>query len=234
VSSQDSVEHPWEDWTWDENVFEGTAAYYRQGRKPCAPILADALAARLHLNGRGRLLDVGCGPGTVALLFGHLFGRVVGLDADPGMLAEAARAAAEERVNNATWVQMRAEELPSALGCFRVIVFGQSFHWMDRFRVAAAVRGMIEADGAVVQVDLWHQTPPGRAYEWTLSTGAQSSDRRATHPLTRTRPPGARPWSVSSRRAAQRAVVVLPTPAPPRTSTVLAKWSATNCCSVVS
>ncbi len=106
------MRHPWEDWVWDETVFEGTAGYYRQGRKPYAPALADALAEHLHLDGRGRLLDVGCGPGTVALLFAHLFEDVIGLDPDSGMLAEAQRTAAEERIINASWVQMRAEDLP--------------------------------------------------------------------------------------------------------------------------
>jgi SAM-dependent methyltransferase len=154
------VRHAWEDWVWDETVFEGTAAYYRQGRKPYAPTLADALAEHLHLDGRGRLLDVGCGPGTVALFFAHLFEGVSGLDPDTGMLAEAERSAAEEEIQNADWVQMRAEDLPGPLGTFRVISFGQSFHWMDRPRVAAAVRQMLDANGAVVQVDLWHTNPP--------------------------------------------------------------------------
>ena len=154
------VRHAWEDWVWDETVFEGTAAYYRQGRKPYAPGLADALAEHLHLDGRGGLLDVGCGPGTVALFFAHLFERVTGLDPDPGMLAEAQRAGTEEASQNTKWVQMRAEDLPGRLGTFRVISFGQSFHWMDRFRVASAVREMLDADGAVVQVDLWHTSPP--------------------------------------------------------------------------
>ena len=154
--------HPWEDWVWDETVFEGTAVYYRQGRKPYAPGLADALAEHLDLDGRERLLDVGCGPGTVALFFAHLFENVVGLDPDSGMLAEAQRAAAEQRISNADWLQMRAEELPGRLGTFRVISFGQSFHWMDRPRVASAVREMLDANGAVVQVDLWHTSPPNQ------------------------------------------------------------------------
>ena len=154
--------HPWEDWVWDETVFEGTAGYYRQGRKPYAPTLADALAKHLHLDGRGRLLDVGCGPGTVALFFADLFEGVIGLDPDSGMLAEARRAAAEETISNASWVQMRAEDLPGPLSTFRVISFGQSFHWMDRPRVASTVREMLDADGAVVQLDLWHTTPPNR------------------------------------------------------------------------
>jgi len=159
--AQDPITHRWEDWTWDETVFEGTAAYYRKGRKPYSPDLAGALAEHLSLDGQGRLLDVGCGPGIVALLFAHLFDRVVGLDPDPGMVAEADRAADEEGVDNTTWVRMRAEELPASLGSFRVISFGQSFHWMDRPRVAATVRDMLDPGGAVVQVDLWHASPPG-------------------------------------------------------------------------
>lgn len=153
--------HRWEDWAWDETVFEGTATYYRQGRKPYAPALADALAEHLHLDGRGSLLDVGCGPGTVALSFAHLFECVIGLDPDPGMLAEAQRAGAEEQITNASWVQMRAEDLPGSLGTFRVISFGQSFHWMDRPLVASAVKEMLGDQGVVVQVDLWHTYPPG-------------------------------------------------------------------------
>jgi SAM-dependent methyltransferase len=157
--AEGQTRHPWEDWVWDATVFEGTADYYRQGRKPYAPALADALAEHLHLDGRGRLLDVGCGPGTVALFFAHLFEVVIGLDPDSGMLAEAQRAAAEAGIVNASWIQMRAEDLRAPFGTFRVISFGQSFHWMDRPRVASAIREMLDADGAVVQVDLWHTTP---------------------------------------------------------------------------
>jgi SAM-dependent methyltransferase len=157
--SPESVGHPWEDWTWDETVFQGTAAYYRRGRSPYAPGLADALADHLDLDGHGRLLDVGCGPGTVTLLFAHLFDTVVGLDPDGAMLTEARQAAAEQHVANATWVQMRAEALPGSLGAFRVVSFAQSFHWMDRPRVAAVARLMVEPHGAVVQVDIGQEGP---------------------------------------------------------------------------
>ena len=147
------TEGGWESWSWDESLFAGTARYYEQGRLPYAPGLAAAFTGSLGLDGRGRLLDVGCGPGTVALRLAALFEAVVGLDPDPGMLAEAARSAAERGIANATWVRMRAEDLPAGLGRFRVVTFAASFHWMDRPRVAAAVAAMLDPGGAAVQVD---------------------------------------------------------------------------------
>lgn len=153
MAADASDRYGWESWSWDDSLFRGTAAYYRVGRYPYAPGLADALATRLGLDGSGRLLDLGCGPGTVALAFAHLFEAVVGLDPDADMLDEAARAAAETAVTNASWVQLRAEALPDALGTFRVVSLAQSFHWMDRPRVAAAARTMLEPGGAVVLVD---------------------------------------------------------------------------------
>ena len=145
------------DWTWDETLFAGAAPYYEAGRLPYAPRLAEALAAALGLDGTGRLLDAGCGPGTLTLRFAHLFEEAVGLDADAGMVAEAARLAAERGIMNVSWVRMRAEELPADLGTFRTATFGASFHWMDREKVARAVRGMLGEGGALVHVDNRHQ-----------------------------------------------------------------------------
>ncbi|OVZ99929.1 SAM-dependent methyltransferase [Streptomyces sp. CS113] len=140
-------------WEWDATLFAGTAAFYRRGRLPYAPGLADLLAGVLDLDGRGRLLDLGCGPGTVALRLAGLFDEVVGVDPDPAMLAEAARGAAElEVAGKVRWVRARAEELPAGLGDFTVATLAQSFHWMDRERVAATVRSMLRPGGALVHI----------------------------------------------------------------------------------
>ena len=140
--------HVIDGWEWDETLFAGTAGHYRRGRLPYAPGFAEALGAELGLDGRGRLLDVGCGPGTVTAELAPCFEEAVGLDPDPGMLAEAARLG----VPNARWVRARAEDLPAGLGEFRVVTFAQSFHWMDRARVAATVRDMLEPGGALVHI----------------------------------------------------------------------------------
>lgn len=162
-------------WLWDATLFRGSAAYYERGRLPYPPGLADALAGALALDGRGRLLDAGCGPGTVALRLAHLVAEVVGLDPDADMLAEAARRALASGIGNARWVCRRAEELPAGLGRFRLATFAASFHWMDRDRVAATVRNMLEPGGAFVQITgtettlapatLPHPPPPNTAIQ---------------------------------------------------------------------
>lgn len=140
-------------WEWDDTLFSGTAVHYRRGRLPYAPGLVDVLTEVLCLDGRGRLVDVGCGPGTLALDLARLFDGTVGVDADGGMIAEAAREAAEQGVSHRTrWVRARAEELPAGLGTFTVAVFGQSFHWMDQELVAATVRDMLRPGGVLVHV----------------------------------------------------------------------------------
>jgi SAM-dependent methyltransferase len=142
-----------EGWEWDDTLFLGSAPYYRRGRLPYAPGLADAVAGELALDGRGRLLDVGCGPGTVALALAPHFTEVVGVDPDRGMLAEARRLADAAGLADRTgWVWARAEELPLALGTFTVATFGQSFHWMDRDKVAATVLGMLPPGGAFLRI----------------------------------------------------------------------------------
>ena len=113
----------WETWSWDECLFAGSAAYYEAGRLPYAPGLADAFARSLGLDGRGRLLDVGCGPGTVTLRLAPSFEAVVGLDPDAEMLSRASLAALRRGVGNATWVHSRAEDLPAGLGRFRAVIF---------------------------------------------------------------------------------------------------------------
>jgi ubiquinone/menaquinone biosynthesis C-methylase UbiE len=143
---------PPEGWQWDETLYLGSAPYYVRGRPPYAPGLADALRQTLALDGQGRLLDVGCGPGVVTLPLAHLFTEAIGLDPDPGMLAEGARRAAQAGVGNIVWVRARGENLPAGLGSFRVATFAQSFHWMDRERVAATVFEMLEPGGALVHI----------------------------------------------------------------------------------
>ena len=162
-------------WSWDSSLYAGSARYYAVGRVPYPAAVADALVAPLGLDGSGRLLDVGCGPGSLTLLLAPYFAEAVGVDADRDMLAEASRLAETQNIRNVSWRHLRAEQLPADLPPVRVVTFAQSFHWMDRPLVAAAARSMLVADGAVVHVhatthegidadvDLPHPRPPREA-----------------------------------------------------------------------
>jgi SAM-dependent methyltransferase len=165
-------------WVWDETLYRGSAAHYRVGRMAYPQRVAEALRDALGLDGRGRLLDVGCGPGSLTLLLAPLFRSAVGVDADGEMVREADREADRAGVGNIEWRRMRAEELPGGLGTFDVVTFAQSFHWMDQPAVARAVRPMLAPGGAWVHVfatthqgaegedPLPHPRPP-----WTAITG---------------------------------------------------------------
>jgi SAM-dependent methyltransferase len=139
--------------SYDPTIYAGAAAQYRRGRPPYSPLLEAALTAELQLDGRGRLLDAGCGPGILTVRLAPLFEDAVGLDPDPAMLAEGRRAADDRNIANVRWVQARAEELPEAArGSYRVVTFGQSFHWTDEPSVAEAVYDLLEPGGALALI----------------------------------------------------------------------------------
>ena len=138
---------------YDPTLYQGSAPYYLRGRPPYSRALRGTLAAECRLDGTGRLLDVGCGPGVLAVELAPVVGDVVGLDPDPDMLAEAARHARECGVTNVQWVQGLAEQIQDLdLGGFRLATFGQSFHRTDRERVAEAVYDLLEPGGSIAMV----------------------------------------------------------------------------------
>ncbi|HTE54171.1 MAG TPA: class I SAM-dependent methyltransferase [Kofleriaceae bacterium] len=150
---------------YDPTIYLGSAAHYRHGRPAYSPELEAVLTQEMGLDGNGQLLDVGCGPGVLAVRLAHLFEQVVGLDPDADMLAEGCRAAEAETVMNIRWVQGLAEDLPAvAPGPYRLVTFGQSFHWTDERPVAETVYDMLEPGGAlalIVHTVAGRTQPPG-------------------------------------------------------------------------
>ena len=137
---------------YDATIYQGAAAHYRPGR-PYSPRLEAVLTEELDLDGGGRLLDAGCGPGILTVRLAHLFTDAVGLDPDPAMLAEGRRVANERGITNIRWVQALAEDLPAAApGPYRLVTFGQSLHWTDETQVADAVYEMLAPGGALALI----------------------------------------------------------------------------------
>lgn len=138
---------------YDPTIYLGSAAHYRYGRPAYSPDLEALLRQKAGLDGNGRLLDVGCGPGVLTVRLAYLFQQTVGLDPDASMLAEGGRAAEEKGVKSIRWVQSLAEDLPAvAPGPYRLVTFGQSFHWTDEQPVAEIIYDMLEPGGALALI----------------------------------------------------------------------------------
>jgi SAM-dependent methyltransferase len=138
---------------YDPTIYLGSAAHYRYGHPAYSPELEAVLTQETGLDETGRLLDAGCGPGVLTIRLAHLFERAVGLDPDARMLAEGCRAAEEKGVTNIRWVQDLAEDLPAvAPGPYKLVTFGQSFHWTDEQQVAEVVYDMLEPGGALALI----------------------------------------------------------------------------------
>ncbi|NWF61315.1 MAG: class I SAM-dependent methyltransferase [Fischerella sp.] len=57
-------------------------------------------------DGKGRLLDLGCGTELLTLPLAKYFKEVVGIDPEPQILTEAKVQANKAEVKNVTWVEV--------------------------------------------------------------------------------------------------------------------------------
>jgi SAM-dependent methyltransferase len=102
------------------------AASYH-GRAPYAPALYTTLLAKVL--GRGRALDLGCGPGKVARVLADHFAEVVAVDPSTAMLA-VGRADDAGAHPNIAWTPGRAEDYADTAG-FDLVTAGTSIAWFD-------------------------------------------------------------------------------------------------------
>lgn len=91
------------------------------------------LVAQAGIRGGHRVLDVGCGTGTLAIAINQAApgAAVFGLDADPDMLAQAA-GKAEVAGASVSLIRGLATSLPFADGSFDRVVSSLFFHHLER------------------------------------------------------------------------------------------------------
>ena len=118
------------------DAFAGTAKSYARYRPPYPEVLLDDLKHRAGITGEGRLLDLACGPGRMALPLARCFSEVWAVDQEPEMI-EFGRAQARQRgLTNVRWTVGRAEEVEASPGSFELITIGEAFHRLDQRLIA--------------------------------------------------------------------------------------------------
>jgi SAM-dependent methyltransferase len=129
--------------------FASTVAYYESARPPYGASFFEAVAKQLRLDRSQRLLDVGAGPGILAIGSGPYCREVVGVDPEPGMV-EAARAAAKRAGVSITFIEGRFENVAAKLGAFDIVTIGRAIHWLEPESARAALDRVLAPRGSVL------------------------------------------------------------------------------------
>jgi SAM-dependent methyltransferase len=135
-------------------LFDSAVPYYARYRSgyPAGPLAG--LAARLGLDGRQRVLDIGCGTGQIAIPLARHAGTVVAIDPVAEMLDRGRELAAAAGAGNISWRHGDSSQLESlAEPGAQLAVFAASFHWTDRAAVLAVLNRLLDRDGHIVIIN---------------------------------------------------------------------------------
>jgi SAM-dependent methyltransferase len=128
--------------------FRSTVPYYARYRLNYPVGLFDRIASILGLAPGDRVLDLGTGPGLIAIPFAERGMRVTAVDPEPDMLAAAWEAAMAAGVG-IDFREGSSFSLPSLAEPFKLVTIGRAFHWMDRAATLRTLDSMIVPEGAV-------------------------------------------------------------------------------------
>ena len=133
------------------------------GRPSYSSLLIRRVVELCALNATHKILDLGSGPGQLAVAFAPFVREVTALDPEPEML-EIARKNASTGHFNIKFVQGSSYDLGPQLGRFQAVTIGRAFHWMDRAATLNLLDAMIELDGVVVLFNDSHPEVPENSW----------------------------------------------------------------------
>lgn len=147
------------------NLFKNAALYYARYRLPYPPKFFKVVKDDLCLNGGGRLLDLGCGTGQLAIPLAKYFEEVIAMDPDPEMLRVGKIQAKKVGVRNIKWVLGADRDVTTKMGIFHLVTMGSSFHWMNQPVLLRILDKVIDPRGGIVistnvGVNVWNPHYP--------------------------------------------------------------------------
>ena len=124
--------------------FASTVEFYARYREPYPPEFFQKIGEQIALRRDETLLDVGCGPGPLAIGFAPFVGHCTGLDPERGMIVAARDAAAEAGVA-LSLIEGRIEEF-SIAQTYDLITIGRALHWLERSATLAVLERILAPD----------------------------------------------------------------------------------------
>lgn len=156
-----------------ESRFQSTVPFYGRYRLAYPPRLIERVIGFCGLREGDAVLDLGTGPGVLAVPFAAAGMRVTAADPEPIMLEAAGAAAADAGVSLTLW-RGGSDDLTPAMGPYRAVTMGRSFHWMDRAATLVRLDRLVTPDGAIV---LFHDEHPRTAENQWLHVALEVADR---------------------------------------------------------
>lgn len=182
----------------DASPFAGTAPYYDHFRAPYALAAIDFIVEYFNLGNDARTLDLGCGPGTLAIPLSRSVSEVVAVDPDAEMIVEGERLATLRGRQNIQWMRSRAEDISFRVESFRATTIGQAFHWMDRDQVLRRLAILISDGGGLALVNAGKRRPQESWEPVADQIVAQFLGPRTRHPKSNPQEPEHEPALVRS------------------------------------
>jgi SAM-dependent methyltransferase len=130
--------------------FASTVEFYARYREPYPPKFFQEVAEQIDLRGDETLLDVGCGPGLLAIGFAPFVGSCTGLDPEPGMISAAKDAAVEAGIT-LPLINGRIEEFPTTQ-TYNIVTIGRALHWLERTPTAAVLERILAPDSGRILI----------------------------------------------------------------------------------
>ncbi len=132
--------------------FTSAIPHYVSGRPRYSDRLIAKLADETKLTPSSRVLDLGCGPGSLTIPLSRYAGTTIGIDIDPEMIATA-EAAAKDAGAVIDWRVGTSFDLDSALAPLDLVTIARAFHWMDRQATLQRLDTLIAPAGSIALVN---------------------------------------------------------------------------------
>jgi trans-aconitate methyltransferase len=144
---------------YDPHRFRANVPFYVQFRLSYPERLIARVCSLVGLSPGEPVMDLGSGPGPLAIAFAKAGMRVVAIDPEPKML-EALSAQATQAGVAVDIREGSSFSMPADIGPFKLVTMGRSFHWMNRLQTLRALDSLIVTDGALA---LFHDQHPRTA-----------------------------------------------------------------------